>query len=128
MTTSERARRRPQRLRLAPFKILSLLLYGEYPWLHPDAEGLIRLELSQMARDMRLTRERCREQLTWLHTHGYLRELELGHGWATIRLQTPPVLDAVLGAEREAALRSIQKQALMKDLLRGDHESQEETS
>lgn len=119
---SIRRGRRPQRLRLAPFKILSLLLYGDYPWLQPDAEGSLTLRLSSMARDMRVSRERLREHLRWLHEWGYLKRVEFDHGSATIRLASPPNLDAVYGKERQAALKAIQKQDVLRQILEAGDE------
>lgn len=120
MTTHMRAQRRPQRLRLAPFKILSLLLYGEYSWLQPEAGGLLHVQLSEMARDMRISRDRIRDHLMWLAEHNYVREVEFTHGRATIRLEVPPVLDNVLGAEREEFLKLVQQKQAVLQVLGGD--------
>lgn len=101
--------KKPARVRLAPTKILSLLQFGEYPWLRPDAKGLLTLEFGPMARDMRLSKDRLREHLEWLHQHGYLSTLELSRGSAKVRLATPPNLQFQFNAEREAALVAIQR-------------------
>ncbi len=110
-------RRRPNRLRLVPFKILSLLLYGDYPWLQLDAQGLVVAKLGQMARSMRVSRDRLGEHLQWLVDHGYINELHLGRFEARIRLATPPALVDQLGAEREAALRAIEQQESLRSIL-----------
>lgn len=109
--------RKPPRVRLAPTKILSLLQFGDYPWLRSDSGGRLSIQFGPMARDMRVSKDRLREHLEWLYEYGYLNELDLGRGTATVRLATPPNLDYQYSAEREAALEAIQRVEALKAVL-----------
>lgn len=109
--------RKPARVRLAPMKILSLLQFGDYPWLRPDSRGRLSVQYSSMARDMRVSKDRLKEHLDWLYSHGYLSELDHSRGGAELRLATPPNLDYQYSAEREAALEAIQRVESLKAVL-----------
>jgi hypothetical protein len=117
---------KPPRVRLAPTKILSLLQFGDYPWLRSKSGGRLSVEFGPMARDMRVSKDRLREHLEWLHQYGYLSELSLGRGEAELRLATPPNLNYQYAAEREAALDAIQRVAALKAVLVEIPESEDE--
>lgn len=108
---------RPNRVRLAPFKIITLLYFGQYDWLEVVEGAQYRLQLTPMARDMRVSRQRLREHLEWLAEWNYLEELVLERGSALVRLATPPNLSYQYSAERQEAIQAIQQREALRAIL-----------
>lgn len=102
-------------------------MFGDYPWLQSKTRGLLSLSLGDMARDMRVSRSRLREQLEWLAEWNYVTELTFQGRSASLRLSTPPNLDYEYQMEREAALVAIQqREALRAYLVEIEQESPED--
>lgn len=83
--------RRP-RTKTNPFRILTYSLYGKQEWISRFQTGLdtdISLKLGPARRALGIQSERFREHLSWLEARGYLRDLELGRGWAFFTVRNP---------------------------------------
>jgi hypothetical protein len=82
------------RHRLNPFKVLVLLLYGDYSWLRRGPDGTVSFRNSDMCRILRVSSSRFREYLTWLHTGRYISEFSMTPmGRSTLRLRAPQIGD-----------------------------------
>lgn len=88
-----------RRHRLNPFKVLCLVLYGNYEFLLVGQDGLISIENSPFARILRVPNCRLREYLEWLAHWGYIRDLDTDtYGISKFRV-TPPVAGRVAANE-----------------------------
>jgi len=76
--------------RLLPYKILSLLLYGKYLWAELQPDGTLKVGLGPLARYVRTTPGRVKEQLEWLSERNYLDGVNFDHGLAYVALRPPP--------------------------------------
>ena len=65
-----------RRHRLNPFKLLCLVLYGDYDFVSWAAEGQVELRNGPMARLMRVPNSRLKEYLEWLSHWNYIESLE----------------------------------------------------
>ena len=106
-----------RRLRLVPFKVLALLMYGSYEWLTIAEDGLLEAKLPQMRRTIRVCSETLRGQLEWLQENNYIEELQLSRGRAKFRLRTPQSLVKQIEAERAVALEAVLKVAKLREAL-----------
>lgn len=106
-----------RRLRLVPFKVLALLMYGSYEWLTIAEDGLLEAKLPQMRRTIRVCSETLRGQLEWLQQNNYIEELQLSRGRAKFRLKTPQSLVKQIEAERAVALEAVLKVAKLREAL-----------
>ena len=59
-----------------PHKILTALLYGQFPWLSRDG-GMIHGGLGPMAKQLGLRKHELVNYLEWLHSQGLLTTLSV---------------------------------------------------
>lgn len=81
-------RSKTRKHRLNPFKVLCLLLYGEFDFMTYQ-DGATHVEVGPFARHIRVKNDRFKEYLQWLETYGYITDLELGYGVAQFRISPP---------------------------------------
>lgn len=77
------------KLRLHPYKILALLLYGDYEWVVWDGPQAT-IKLGGLSRLLRIQSERLREHLSWLAERGYLASCTFDSGMASVEVRMPP--------------------------------------
>jgi hypothetical protein len=60
--------------KLHPFRILILLIYGNYSWAEWTGDD-VSLVPSQLTRTLRVSRRRLKEYFEWLQKHAYISDL-----------------------------------------------------
>jgi len=76
--------------RLNPSKVMLLLLYGNYQFVHSGEEpGKVLVEIGPFARLIRVPNSRLKEYLEWLNHWSYISNLEFSYGKASFEI-TPP--------------------------------------
>jgi hypothetical protein len=90
--------KKPIKNRLIPYKVLVLLLYGQYTWLvRNPSDGSIMLRLGPMSRFLRVSSSRLREQLDWLFLNRYFASLSVKYGEAVVTIRSPLVSPSAKG-------------------------------
>jgi hypothetical protein len=75
---------RPSRV----YQILTMLIYGDYPWLSRLGDGVIEFRARPMAKLLHTRNVNIRDSLRWLKDKNFLLSTEMNHG--EIRLQMAP--------------------------------------
>lgn len=90
----------PYRQRLLPYKVLVILLYGEYPWLErePGFDTTVKLSLRRCSQHLRISTTRLKEALVWLQEHQFLNWLITRRSEARLQMVNPspagnPIID-----------------------------------
>lgn len=78
----------PRQLKLNPFKVLCLILYGSYDFIVWE-EDYAEISIGPFARLLQVKNDRLKEYLQWLHSFEYLNEVHFVRGTAFIRLRIP---------------------------------------
>ena len=71
------------------YKVLVMVLYHSYAWLNRDPWGLIEIKSDGLTRALICKAETTRALLRSLERHGYIRDLQMGRGWASLRVNPP---------------------------------------
>jgi len=79
---------KPLRNRLIPYKLLIILLYGEFPFISRN-EGSITLYLGPLSRHLRVSSSRLRDQIDWLLINRYFSSVAMSRGVAVVDLKLP---------------------------------------
>lgn len=77
------------KLRLHPYKILALLLYGDYEFVTWDGP-VATIKLGALSRLLRVSAERMKEHLGWLTERGYFVASSFQPGVAFVEVRMPP--------------------------------------
>jgi hypothetical protein len=77
--------------RLAPLKLLTLLMYAPQVYCETWNDGRLTMKLGPIARAMRCSTGRVREHLEWLAVRAYIYDLELTHGACSFAIRYPGV-------------------------------------
>ena len=79
--------------RLNPFKVLCLLLYGDYDFVRWTDTGHIEIDNGPFARHLRVPNHRLKEYLEWLAHWDYILELDTdNYGVSTFKVVIPEKL------------------------------------
>lgn len=78
--------------KLIPFKVLVNILYGESEHIKWVAPTSVELRLGPLARRLGIPNYRLRDYLRWLHECGFISNLDLQYGKASLNVHIPPHL------------------------------------
>lgn len=79
---------KPLRNRLIPYKLLVIMLYGQFPFISRNEES-VTLYLGPLSRHLRISSSRLRDQIDWLLTNRYLSSVAMSRGVAVVDLRLP---------------------------------------
>jgi hypothetical protein len=79
--------------RLVAYKLLTALLYHRHlpEIIQPSADNkqLLIVKVGALARYNRISTSRCKDQLTWLQSLGFIKDLEITRYEATLTMRMP---------------------------------------
>ena len=84
---------RTRELRAAPHRLLTVLLYGDFPWCRLLTAGHLVLSVKQAAAHLRIRPARVVDHAKWLHDVGLVTLVEATEALLVVRLVVPRFLD-----------------------------------
>lgn len=72
-----------------PYRILGLILYGSHPFIETTEDGQIEIATGPFSRLFRITGNRLRTHVTWLHQMGLIESFSFSYGKVSVRPKVP---------------------------------------
>lgn len=79
----------PRKRRLNPYKVLCLVIYGNYEFITWNGIDKVELRLGPLARLIQIQNYRLKDYLYWLQDFGYIEDLKYDYGKAWFRVIVP---------------------------------------
>jgi hypothetical protein len=92
----------PRQRRLIPFKVLTVLLYGQFDCIKWTSSESVTLKLGPLSRLLGIPNYRLRDYLRWLESNFYLSDLTFTYGVANCKV-APPIFLSVRSSSRNEA-------------------------
>lgn len=86
----ERVSRNFSKNRLQPYKLLALLLYGNYEWAVWRSPDTVEVKTGPLSRLIGVSYGKLREHIDWLVARGYLTYAATDHGKGLLVVRRPP--------------------------------------
>lgn len=77
------------KMRLAPYRLLVFLTYGELNGVTPKGNGMVHFRSGPLSRRFQISYKDLWKQIQWLEQASYLEVIQREHGEALVRI-TPP--------------------------------------
>lgn len=89
--------KRKIKLRLAPYRVLTFLTYGNVDGINIVHEGVVEIKTGPLSRKLRTTYKELSKQIVWLESNCYLRVLERKRGSYMIQIMKPEMFSFKAG-------------------------------
>lgn len=120
----ERQSRNFSKNRLQPYKLFTLLMYGNYEWAEWQTEDKVVIKTGPAARLMNVTANKLREHIDWLVARGFFTYAASDYGVAILIVRRPPTrapaaptVKIASDAEFKAAMDSVMAQPWVQDVM-----------
>lgn len=74
------------------YKILVMMMYGNYEWMRRVGKGFVELRTSPMSKFLNIKPASLRDIFRWCEQYKYINKLEIGYGYARFRVPIPELL------------------------------------
>lgn len=75
--------------RLHPYRVLTIMLYGELDCLTRLGKGRVRVRIGPLARILRVPNHRLKDYISWLGDRGLVSEVDHEFGYASVTIPAP---------------------------------------